>query len=258
MSMRKHGLILLCLMMFGALPFSALAVEDPPGSHRDWGLSWNIRAGGAGGGYGDFLQKGTAWDMDIFKQRGDWRYGAGLTFSSLSYRSPYDASGQPEWAHFETYGYASRIFRNDESFRPYLQGRFAIARVHPRSTHDPQDTLVSQRAGGRPETRREPDRRRQRHRLECHSGRRVRFDEDRRRRPLRLCQFLHYREIQAAGLPGQSTRRPRRYRHRRRSTARASARRGVRCHSTRPRARTVPPPTPRRSIRRASSKMRGA
>jgi len=86
------------------------------------------------------LKKGTAWDLDIYKQRGPWRYGLGLMFGSLSYRSPYDDDGQPEWAHFETFGYASRVFRNDENIRPYLQGRLAIVRVHPRSTHEPEDT----------------------------------------------------------------------------------------------------------------------
>jgi len=35
-----------------------------------------------------------------------------------------------EWAHFETYGYAERMFRNDTSIRPYLQGRLAIVRTH--------------------------------------------------------------------------------------------------------------------------------
>ena len=110
---------------------AATATGDPPGTHRDWGLTWTIRAGGAGGGYGDFLNKGTAWDMDIHRQRGDWRYGVGLMFGSLAMKSPYDQ--EPEWAHFETFGYASRVFRNEESLRPYLQGRFAIVRSHPRS-----------------------------------------------------------------------------------------------------------------------------
>jgi len=105
--------------------------EDPPGTNRDWGVSWIIRAGGAGGGYGDFLQKGTAWDLDFYKQKRAWRYGVGLTFGSLRMKSPYDH--EPEWAHFETHGYASRVFRNDTGMRPYLQGRLAIVRMHPRS-----------------------------------------------------------------------------------------------------------------------------
>ena len=104
---------------------------DPTGSHHDWGVRFGVRAGGAGGGYGEFLRKGTAWDMGLFKQRGLWRYGVGLTFGSLGMRPPYDH--EPEWAHFEPYGYAERVFRNETSLRPYLQGRLAIVQVHPRS-----------------------------------------------------------------------------------------------------------------------------
>jgi hypothetical protein len=107
------------------------AEDDPPGSHRDWGVRFGIRAGGAGSGYGEFLEKGTAWDMGLFKQRGLWRYGVGLTFGSLAMKPPYD--NEPEWAHFETYGSAERVFRNETNLRPYLQGRFAIVRTHPRS-----------------------------------------------------------------------------------------------------------------------------
>jgi hypothetical protein len=107
------------------------ADNDPPGTNRDWGVTWDIRAGDAGGDYGEFLQKGTAWDMDIYKQKGHWRYGAGLMFGSLGWRSPYQNT--PEWAHFETFGYASRVFRGDDPLRFYLQGRFAIVRMHPRS-----------------------------------------------------------------------------------------------------------------------------
>ncbi|HEU4366132.1 MAG TPA: DUF3943 domain-containing protein [Candidatus Krumholzibacteria bacterium] len=107
------------------------ASDDPPGSHRDWGISWLIRGGDAGGDYGEFLQKAVAWDLDLYKQKGNWRFGAGLTFGSLGMKSPYEH--EPEWAHFETYGLATRVFRNDESVRPYLQGRLAIVRMHPRS-----------------------------------------------------------------------------------------------------------------------------
>jgi hypothetical protein len=125
---------------------AASADEDPPGTHRDWGITWDLRAGGAGGGgYGDFLRKGTAWDFDLHKQRGDWRYGVGLMFGSLSmYPSPLDQ--QPEWAHFEPFVYASRVFRRDEPFRGYLQGRFSIVRMHPRSElflKEPEDELDS-------------------------------------------------------------------------------------------------------------------
>ena len=105
--------------------------ELPPGAHRDWGVSWLIRGGGAGSGYGEFLENALAWDLDIYRQRGDWRFGAGLTFGSLDMKPPYEH--EPEWAHFETYGLATRVFRNRETLRPYVQGRLGFVRMHPRS-----------------------------------------------------------------------------------------------------------------------------
>ncbi len=128
----KHAIVSsLFLALFSSPSFAVNTQDDPPGSHRDWGISAHIRAGGAGGEYGEFLEKGTAWDFDLFKQRGNWRFGAGLMFGSLGMMAPYDH--EPEWAHFETFGYASRVFRTNESVRPYLQGRFSIVRSHPRS-----------------------------------------------------------------------------------------------------------------------------
>jgi hypothetical protein len=124
--------IALCVTTVLSLATGTMAsTEDPPGSHRDWGISWMIRGGDAGGGYGDFLQKAVAWDLDLYKQSGNWRFGAGLMFGSLGMRSPYE--NEPEWAHFETYGLATRMFRNDEAVRPYLQGRLGVVRMHPRS-----------------------------------------------------------------------------------------------------------------------------
>lgn len=133
-NVRRLGLTFLTLFAATVFFFSDAAIaseEDPTGAHRDWGVSWIIRAGDVGGGYGEFLQKGTAWDLNIFKQKGDWRYGVGLMFGSMGWRSPYEQ--EPEWAHFETFGYASRVFRRNERMRYYLQGRVGIARVHPRS-----------------------------------------------------------------------------------------------------------------------------
>jgi hypothetical protein len=135
------GVVLLtAIVLLGAAGVRA-AEDDPPGSHRDWGVRFGVRAGGVGSGYGDFLEKATAWDMGLFKQHGLWRYGVGLTFGSLGMQDAYDemheAAGygeEPnEWAHFETYGYAERVFRNETNVRPYLQGRLAIVRTHPRS-----------------------------------------------------------------------------------------------------------------------------
>jgi hypothetical protein len=122
--------VFVAFLLLGAAGARAVG-DDPPGSHRDWGVRFGIRAGGAGAGYGEFLEKATAWDMGLFKQRGLWRYGVGFTFGSLAMKPPYE--NEPEWAHFETYGYAERVFRNETNFRPYLQGRLAIVRTHPRS-----------------------------------------------------------------------------------------------------------------------------
>jgi hypothetical protein len=120
---------LFALSFLSAVPFAA--ADDPPGANRKWGVGWRVGAGGAGVDYGDYLMKNGSWDMDIFKQKGQWRYGVGLTFGTLRMQPPFDH--ELEWAHFETYGYASRVFRDGEAVRPYLQGRLAIVRMHTRS-----------------------------------------------------------------------------------------------------------------------------
>ncbi len=128
---RTLVLVAATLCMLSPTAGAGESTPDPPDSHREWGLGFKVRAGDAGSDYGDFLQKGTAWDLDIFRQKSDWRYGLGLNLGSLGWQPPYDH--QQEWAHFETYGYAARVFRNDESIRPYLQGRLSIVRMHPRA-----------------------------------------------------------------------------------------------------------------------------
>jgi hypothetical protein len=138
---RSAVFLLVCVTLGLFAATDAQAVEaDPTGSHRDWGVRFGIRAGGVGGGYGEFLEQATAWDMGLFKQKGRWRCGVGLTFGSLGLQDRYDemhalehGDHPSEWAHFETYGYAERVFRNQTNLRPYLQGRLAIVRTHPRS-----------------------------------------------------------------------------------------------------------------------------
>lgn len=127
------GVALTCLAVsFLVFTSVANAVDpDPPEAHRDWVTRFGVRAGGVGGGYGDFLHKGTAWDMGLFKQRGTRRYGLGLTFGTLGMKPPYDH--EPEWAHFEIFASAEQVFRNNTGVRPYLQGRVAVVRSHPRS-----------------------------------------------------------------------------------------------------------------------------
>ena len=73
---------------------------------------------------------------------GAWRFGAGLQFGSMD---PAEDPNIPpetaelwlapdlEWARLETFLTVTRVFNPQASFRPYLQGRLGIERIHPRS-----------------------------------------------------------------------------------------------------------------------------
>jgi hypothetical protein len=116
------------------------ALVQPPAR---WHLYGGLGYGGAGGGYGDFLEEPIQFELRIAKsyKDGAWRLGGGLQFSSLTMKPPYE--DQKEWAHFETFGTVTRIFNPQGSFRPYLQGRVGLVRIHPRSdlfaTKPPED-----------------------------------------------------------------------------------------------------------------------
>lgn len=49
----------------------------------------------------------------------------------MAMKPPYD--DQQEWARFDTYVFAQRLFNHQGTVRPYLQGRVGLARIHPRS-----------------------------------------------------------------------------------------------------------------------------
>lgn len=57
-----------------ASTLASASEPDRADAHRDWGIGAHIRAGGAGLSYGDFLEKGTAWDFAFFKQHKQWRW----------------------------------------------------------------------------------------------------------------------------------------------------------------------------------------
>ena len=46
-------------------------------------------------------------------------------------KPPYEE--QKEWARFDTYLFATRVFNRSGTVRPYLQARVGLARIHPRS-----------------------------------------------------------------------------------------------------------------------------
>jgi hypothetical protein len=109
-----------------------------------WHLYGGFGFGAADGKYGDVLQKPVQWEVRIAKQSpsGKWRFGAGLQFGSMG---PADDPNIPpetealwlapdkEWARLETSLSVARVFNPHGSFRPYLQGRVGIERIHPRS-----------------------------------------------------------------------------------------------------------------------------
>jgi hypothetical protein len=109
-----------------------------------WHLYGGLGLGAADGKYGDVLQKPIQWELRIAKQSGSgaWRFGAGLQFGSMD---PADDPNIPpetadlwlapdkEWARLETFLSVTRVFNPRERFRPYLQGRLGIERIHPRS-----------------------------------------------------------------------------------------------------------------------------
>jgi hypothetical protein len=119
----------------GSLGEAAGETAASPASRPDarWHLYGGLGYGAAGGGYGAFLEEPVQFELRIAKsyRNGSWRLGGGLQFGSLDMLPPYEE--QKEWAHLETFGTVTRVFRPQESFRPYLQGRVGLVRIHPRS-----------------------------------------------------------------------------------------------------------------------------
>jgi len=125
-----------------AAPSLASAVYAEPSTA--WHLYSNLSLGAADGKYGDVLQKPLQWEVRIAKQSasGKWRFGAGLQFGSMDPAE--DPNIDPdvvdqwlapdlEWARLETSLSVTRVFNPDAGFRPYLEGRVGIERIHPRS-----------------------------------------------------------------------------------------------------------------------------
>ena len=109
-----------------------------------WQLHGALGFGAADGKYGDVLQKPLQWDIGIAKRSasGKWLFGVNLQFGSMDPAEDpnidpdvVDAWLAPdlEWARLETSFSVTRVFNPSGSFRPYLQGRIGIERIHPRS-----------------------------------------------------------------------------------------------------------------------------
>jgi len=126
-------LSLACLVFTGAAFGAEVQTAASPELQREprWGLSTSLGFGGAGGDFGELLEKPVAGDYNIFRRYGKWRFGFGLSFTSLTMKAPYDQ--EPEWGFQETYLSATRLFGRPGGVRPYLQLRGGLARLHPRS-----------------------------------------------------------------------------------------------------------------------------
>src|SRR5258705_4021480 len=96
-----------------------------------WGFNASLGAGGAKGEFSSLLQRSISGDFSLFRTQGPWRFGLGINFGSFNMKKPY-VDGL-EWGLQEDYLSATRMLRTEGSFRPYLQVRGGLARLHPRS-----------------------------------------------------------------------------------------------------------------------------
>jgi hypothetical protein len=131
-----------------AAPAPASASSLAHATYAEPSTAWHLLGafgfGAADGKYGDVLQKPLQWEVRIAKQStgGAWRFGVGLQFGSMD---PADDPNIPpetealwlspdlEWARLETSFSVRRVFNPHARFRPYLEGRIGIERIHPRS-----------------------------------------------------------------------------------------------------------------------------
>ena len=122
-------LVVVCAVLSASPAMS----QDAPEPRPSWGLTNTLGYGGAGGDFGDLLEKPVTGDFNIFRNRGAWRFGMGMSFTSFTMKEPYQ--DEKEWGFQRTYLFATRMLRSEASkrLRPYLQLRGGAARLHPRS-----------------------------------------------------------------------------------------------------------------------------
>jgi hypothetical protein len=96
-----------------------------------WGFSGNLGFGTVGGDFDNILKEPISGEMNLFRTQGPWRFGLGVSFGSFRMETPYEA--ELEWGFQRTYLSATRMLRTEGRFRPYLQVRGGMARLHARS-----------------------------------------------------------------------------------------------------------------------------
>jgi hypothetical protein len=122
---------LFVLVALAGWPLPALAQERATGRPARWGFNANLGAGGATGEFSSLLQRPISGEFSLFRTQGPWRFGAGVSFGSFDMKKPY-VDGL-EWGLQQDYVSATRMLRTEGPFRPYLQVRGGLARLHPRS-----------------------------------------------------------------------------------------------------------------------------
>ncbi len=129
------SLVMAPLLAVSVARAETVLAEEPAaaGAERpaSWGFSANVGVGSLGGDFSTLLRKPVTGDMNIFRTHGPWRLGLGLSLGSLTMKPPYDQ--EHEWGLQRSYLFATRMLRTEGTFRPYLQARLGLARLHPRS-----------------------------------------------------------------------------------------------------------------------------
>ena len=106
-------------------------LELDPSAPGRWGFSGTLGTGGAGGDFGNLFVKPVSWDFGFFRQKGPWRFGAGVTFESFKMKDPYQ--DELEWGFQQIYLSGTRMFNMAGTVRPYVQLRGGLAALRPRS-----------------------------------------------------------------------------------------------------------------------------
>jgi hypothetical protein len=132
-------LLLLILAPSGARAQAAGASTAGAADPTRWGFFFNLGIGDQTGDFADQLQKGTTGEFGILRQKSNMRYGLVLSFGSWGMVPPYD--NELEWGFQRIDVLAQRTFNEGGTFRPYLEGRLGVVRLHPRSELFNMETL---------------------------------------------------------------------------------------------------------------------
>jgi hypothetical protein len=133
--MTSMKLELLLALSLCAVPVAAQEAQTAATVNDDlparWGLATSIDFGSAGGDFGKALRSPLAADINVFRAKGAWRYGLGLSFTSLTMEDPY--AEEDEWGFQRTYIFATRMLKTEGRVLPYVKAQVGLARLHPRS-----------------------------------------------------------------------------------------------------------------------------